>query len=169
MSEPNETFQQLLLRRLQGQGPHHPDTMTTLHNLMHGDVKGISRTVGAPTDLPVGVTEDSVRLDGDHVDRQIDLVQDALTLQELRVAEFGPDDPRTMVATSCLAYALAFADHIDGQVEAAAVLAQDAHEGLADAADEKHPHVGRHDVQIAEVIRGWIEDRLDQFGDRSGD
>jgi hypothetical protein len=162
VSEDDETFQLLLLRRLEGQGPRHPSTMTTLHNLMYGDIKGVRRAIGDPAELPQGVTADGVRLDGDHVDRQVDLVQDALTLQEHRVETFGPDDPRTMVATSYLAYALAFADHIDGQVESAAVLAKDAHEGLADAADEGHVHVGPHDVRIAELIRGWIDDRLDQ-------
>jgi len=162
VSEDDETFELLLLRRLEGQGPHHPSTMTTLHNLMHGDVRSVSRAAGVAAALPDDMTEAGVRLDGDHVDRQVDLVQDAVALQEHRCTEFGPDDPRTMVATSYLAYALGFADHIDGQMESAAVLAQDAHEGLADAADEHHPDVGPHDVRIAELIRSWIEDRLDQ-------
>ena len=162
MSEGDETFELLLLYRLQGQGPHHPDTMITLHNLMCGDLRGVRRAAGCPADLPDGVTADGVRLDGDHVDRQVELVLDALTLQEDHVAEHGPDDPRTMVATSYLAYALAFADHIDGQVESAAVLAKDAYEGLADFAELHPDQVGPHDVRIAELIHEWIEDRLDQ-------
>ncbi|WP_103352493.1 hypothetical protein [Amycolatopsis sp. CA-128772] len=160
MSDPNDAFVLLWLRRLESQGPGHPDTMATLANLVRG--AGAGTTALSPAELPDGVTQAGVRLDGDQVDREVDLIQKAIALQDSRVAAFGPDDPRTMTATSYLAYALAFADHIDSQLEAAAVLAQDAYEGLDDAAAENDPRVGRHDVRIAELIREWVDEAMAQ-------
>ena len=161
----DETFALVLLSRLEEQGPYHPDTGVTLHNLMHEDVKDAGRAASVPAELPPGVTaEDGIRLDGDHVDFEVDLLVNAIDLQDSRVGEFGPDDPRTLIASSFLAYALAFADHVDGQLEDAADIARDAYEGLADAVAENDPHVGPHDLRIAEIVRRWVDDRLDQSG-----
>ncbi|MBB5917506.1 hypothetical protein BJY24_006418 [Nocardia transvalensis] len=162
MSENDESYELLLLRRLEGQGPDHPNTMITVRNLIHGDARGLDRAVGAPTDAPVEISDNTIRLDGDHVDKQIDLIQTATALQQNRVEEYGPDDPRTMVATSYVAYALAFADQFTGQLEVAAVLARDAYEGLDDAAADDPSRLGPHDVRVAELILRWIEDRLVQ-------
>lgn len=159
------TFALVLLSRLEGQGPYHPDTGVTLHNLMYEDVKDAGRAASELAELPSGVTaEDGVRLDGDHVDFEVDLLVNAIDLHDSRADEFGPDDPRTMIASCFLAYALAFADHVDGQLELAAERVQDAYEGLADAVAENDPRVGPHDLRIAELVREWVDDRLNQSG-----
>jgi len=165
VGEDAETFDLVVLYRLKGQGPHHPSTMVALHNLMHTDLQGVDRAPGSPALLPEGANAPGIRLDGDLVDQQVDLVLDATALQEDRTERLGPDDPRTMAATSYLAYALAFADHIDGQIESALVLAQDAYEGLDDAAAEGNPLLGPYDVQIATLILAWINEILDQSAD----
>jgi len=162
MNEPAETFQSILLGRLQGQGPGHYQTGTTMRNLIRSELEGATAVDAAPADLPDGVTPDGVRLDGDHVDAEIDLQQLAMALQQHRVDAFGSDDPRTMMATSYLAYSLAVADHLDGQLEWAHTLAEDAYEGIADAADDHAEHLGVHDLQIARLIRDWIARRLDE-------
>lgn len=161
-TESDASFESVLLNRMEAQGPHHPDTATTLRNLLRTQGVGGTFAVGTAADLPDGVAPGQVRLDGDHVERQVDLIQTTLALQEQRVAEYGPDDPRTLVATSYLAYALAYADHLDGQLADAAVLAQDAYEGLADAEQDAPAHVRPSDVRLAELIRTWIEEQLDQ-------
>jgi hypothetical protein len=159
-----ETFEMLLVFRLEGQGPRHPATMKTLHNLMYAGSDGVSRAAGEPAQLPRGVSPSGIRLDGEHVDREVDLVVDAAALQEQRIAEFGSHDPRTMLATSYLAYAMALADHIDGQAETAVLLARDAYEGLADAALESDT-VSPHGLRIAGLILDWITELLDQSAD----
>jgi hypothetical protein len=152
----------LFLHRLKVQGPAHPQTRTTLWNLVVGKPGRSPGVPGTPADLPEGVTPEGVRLDGEHVEAEIDLQQLAMALQQNRVDTFGSDDPRTMMSTCYLAYALALGDHIDGQLTWAAALADDAYEGLADADDEGAAYVGPHDVEIANIIRGWITQELDQ-------
>ncbi len=162
MDEPDETFQSILLARLQGQGPGHYQTGITMRNLIRGELQATTGVAAAPAELPDGVTPDGVRLDGDHVDAEIDLQQLAMALQQGRVDAFGSDDPRTMMATSYLAYSLAAADHLDGQWEWAHTLAEDAYEGIADAADNHADHLGAHDLELARLIRDWIAQRLNQ-------
>ncbi|WP_067465378.1 hypothetical protein [Nocardia amamiensis] len=162
MSETGDTFDLLLWRRLENQGPDHRDTMGTLANLMRGRLRGGTAADSELADLPETVTANGVRLAGDGVDDEIDLIEAAMALHGHRAEAFGDEDPRTLVARSYLAYALAFADHLDGQLEAAAELAQDAYEGLADAAETGD--VGPHDVQVANLIHQWIAERLDQDG-----
>jgi hypothetical protein len=160
MDEPDETFQSVLLGRLRGQGPGHYQTGITLRDLILSELQATTGVGAAPAELPDGVTPDGVRLDGDHVDAEIDLQQLAMTLQQERVDAFGSDDPRTMMATSYLAYSLAAADHLDGQLEGAHALAEDAYEGIADAADDHADHLGSRDLEIARLIRDWIAERL---------
>lgn len=162
MSENGEFLEAVFLLRIRAQGPDHPDTATTLRNVMHDDVRRSGRAAGISAALPEGVTAEGIRLDGDHVDLQVDLIQDAISLQQQRTDDLGPDDPRTMIATSYLAFALAFADHVDGQLESAAVLAQDAYEGISDAALENDPRVGPHYMPVAELVHEWIEEKIDQ-------
>ena len=147
------SFADLLVRRLATR-PGHPATRVTMANLLRGesDVGTACRVVHSSALLPTGTTPYQVRLDGDHVDAEVALQQATMAWQQHRVAVFGADDPRTMVATAYLAYALALADHLDGQVEVAAVLAEDASEGLADAADTADPR----DVEAARLIQEWI-------------
>jgi hypothetical protein len=164
MDEPDETFQSILLGRLQSQGPGHYQTGITMRNLIRSELQATTGVAAAPADLSDGVTPGGVRLDGDHVDAEIDLLQLAMTLQQERVDTFGSDDPRTMTATSYLAYSLAAADHLDGQLEWAHALAEDAYEGVADAADDHADHLGMHDLEIARLIRDWIAERLGGSG-----
>ncbi|CRK57682.1 putative ATP/GTP binding protein [Alloactinosynnema sp. L-07] len=154
-------FESVLLGRVRGQGPGHPSTRMTLRNLVHGSLHGVTSAGGTPAALPVGVGPDGVRLDGDHVDAEIDLQGYAIDLQEARVSAFGPDDPRTMLATAYLAYALALGDHLDGQVEAAAYLAQDAYDGLADCHDDGAEHVTADDVETVRQIVEWIKEKVE--------
>jgi tetratricopeptide (TPR) repeat protein len=157
--EPDEAFQSILLGRLCGQGPGHYQTGVTMRNLIRSELQTTTGVGAVPAELPDGVTPDGVRLDGDHVDADIDLQQLAMALQQERVDTFGGDDPRTMMATIYLAYSLAAADHLDGQLEWAH-MAEDAYEGIADAADDHVDHLGVHDVEIARLIRDWIAERL---------
>jgi hypothetical protein len=162
---PDETFQRLVLKRLQGQGPAHHRTRTTLRNLIRGEIESTKGAASSPAELPDGVTPGDVCLDGDHVDEEIDLQQLAVALQQERVDGYGSDDPRTMIATSYLAYALALGGHLDGQLHTAGVLAEDAFSGLADAADDGADHLGAHDVEVARLIHEWIVRQIDQSGD----
>ncbi|MDQ7808411.1 hypothetical protein Q5425_32150 [Amycolatopsis sp. A133] len=160
MNEPAETLEHLFLLRLRGQGPEHPRTRATLQNLIVGKRTRAADIGATEAELPEGIDPDGVRLDGDHVDAEIHLQQLAMHLQQHRVDKLGGDDPRTMIATAYLAYALALGDHLDGQVESAAVLAEDAHDGLADAADEHAEHLGDHDLETAAFIHEWISEKL---------
>src|SRR5438046_9012693 len=110
MNEPDETFQAILLGRLRGQGAEHYQTGITIRNLIRSELQATTAVGAAPAELPDGVIPDGVRLDGDHVDAEIDLQQLAMAFQQERVDAFGGDDPRTMMATSYLAYCLAAAD-----------------------------------------------------------
>ncbi|WP_433726513.1 hypothetical protein ACQP0C_33390 [Nocardia sp. CA-129566] len=158
MSDGNDTFESLLLRRLRHQGPDHPDTKRTVTNLIRGRSRGITAADRESADLPETTGVDGVRLDGDGVDDEIELIEAAMALHAQRADAYGDEDPRTLVGRGYLAYALAFADHLDGQLEAAAALAQDAYEGLADAAETGD--AGPHDVRIANLIYEWITQRL---------
>lgn len=157
-----ETFTEVLNGRLATR-PGHPSTRITLSNLLYAERVGRSAAPdGSPplssfavaADLPVDVTPAGVRLDGEHAAQEADLLAAAVDLHERRAAAFGPDDPRTMVACAYLAYSMALADQMDGQLDAAAVLADDAADGLA----ETHP--GSPHARTAELIRTWINDRL---------
>ncbi|WKU04961.1 tetratricopeptide repeat protein [Micromonospora sp. HUAS LYJ1] len=147
------SFADLLVRRLATR-PGHPSTRITMANLLRGEpeLRVVRSTVHPPALSPTGMTPYQVRLDGDHVDAELALQQAAMACQQYRVDALGCDDPRTMVATAYLAYAMALADHLDGQVETAAVLAEDASEGLAEAADTADPR----DVEAARLIHEWI-------------
>jgi hypothetical protein len=162
----SDGFQELYLSRLRGQGPDHPDTLTTLRNLLLHELRREGVDAPRPTlaaaaavDLPGGSSPDDVNLEGDHVDAQIDAQQRAIELQEHRVQTLGPDHPQTMIATCYLAHSLAVADHIggeSGQLASASVLAKDACDGLADAAEESSEGIGGSDVETAELVNQWI-------------
>ncbi|MFF2084048.1 hypothetical protein ACFVVM_09740 [Nocardia sp. NPDC058176] len=128
-------------------------------NLLRGRTRDLTGADRETADRPGGAeTAAEVRLDGDAVDDEIDLVESALAMHEHLVGAYGNDDPRTLVGRSYLAYALAFADHLDGQLESAEVLARDAYEGLADATETGE--AGSHDARTAELIHRWIADRV---------
>src|SRR5688572_27834708 len=79
----------LLLDRLRGQGPAHPNTRITLANLIRrqlGDgTSTVAEKLGGPASLPEGTARDRVRLDGDHVEAEVDLQLGAIVLQQSRV------------------------------------------------------------------------------------
>ncbi|MGW4094792.1 hypothetical protein [Nocardia sp. NPDC004750] len=128
-------------------------------NLIRGHIRDLTTADRETAELPDSAPAASkVRLDSDAVDDEIDLVETALAMHEHRAATYGNDDPRTLVARSYLAYALAFADHLDGQLESAEVLALDAYEGLADATEAGE--AGPHDARTAKLIHRWIAERV---------
>jgi hypothetical protein len=104
---------------------------------------------------PAEFAPDGVRLDGDHVDQQVDLLLLAVDYQQECVDRFGSDDHRTLMANCYLAYALA-ADHIDGQLEAAYAIMEDTWPGVADATDSADLEADY--LEIATVIRGWLKE-----------
>ncbi|MBF6290039.1 hypothetical protein IU436_26595 [Nocardia farcinica] len=161
MNEEDDSFEALLSRRLHHQGPDHPDTRHTMANLIQGKTRDLTSVDREAADLPGEAPSASqIRLDRDGVDDEIDLVEYALALHEHLAAVYGNEDPRTLVGRSYLAYALAFANHLDAQLESAEALAQDAYEGLADAteAGKARPR----DARTAELIYRWIDDRVNR-------
>jgi hypothetical protein len=146
-------FRRVLLGRLRVQGPGHPRVGLTMANLLRaGDRAPASCGQARPSDELPG----AVRLEGDHVDDEIDLQQLAIAWQDDCTTRFGPDDPRSLMATCYLGYALAAADHLDGQIDWASVLVEESWPALADAAGsgEATPD----DLEIATLIRDWVHD-----------
>lgn len=152
----NEEFRAVLLGRLRGQGPGHYRTDTTISNLIRivRRPTGNQAAAGSPV-WPAEFAPDGVRLDGDHVDQQVDLLLLAVDYQQECVDRFGSDDHRTLMANCYLAYALA-ADHIDGQLEAAYAIMEDTWPGVADATDSADLEADY--LEIATVIRGWLKE-----------
>jgi tetratricopeptide (TPR) repeat protein len=152
---PDEGFVAVLLSRLQSQGPGHYQTGRTMANL----IGSLRQPDGHPADSGSLVQADSapggVRLDGDHVDQEIDLLLGAIDYQQECVDRFGSDDHRTLMAACYLAYALT-ADHVDGQLESACAIIEDTWPAVADAADTGDLDMGC--LQIAMVIRDWLRE-----------
>ncbi|TDW18945.1 tetratricopeptide repeat protein [Kribbella kalugense] len=174
--DPDKTFQDLFLRRLVAQGPAHPSTMTTMLNLLRTELARLAPAQIDPGDAPASAIAEGdlslgeVRLDRDHVDLEIELTNAAVDLQAACVAAYGSDDSRTMAATAYLAYCQAVADHLDGNVDVAAVLADDAYGGLADCRDDaldsedcppEELAVLEREVEIAQRVRNWINQLLE--------
>ena len=162
-------------QRLEVQGAEHPSTMATLLNVLG---HGLSRSAGqdaaererpAPGDLPAGTGPEGVRLAGDHVDLLVTALERAVALQETETANHGPDHPRAMLATCLLAHALAAADQLDGQLEAAQVLIDDAHDGLVELAAGPPGAVDPDSVRIAEALHQWIQGLGEGSGDEPGE
>jgi hypothetical protein len=168
VNDPDVLFRQILMKRLRGTGPAHHQTMGTVRNAILNEREAVSEVMPTvlpePAELPEGMTGDEVRLDGDHVDAEVELLLIAVDHQQRCVDAYGDEDPRKLRADVYLAYALALADHLDGQVESAGPLVEGAWEGLTDAADEGHAEVGEYDVQIALWVRDWIRELID-YGD----
>jgi hypothetical protein len=163
--EPGTSFHDLFLRRFVVQGPEHPSTMRAMLNLLPSgtgpDDQDSYLTVADDVPAPIG----EVRLEGDYVELEIDLTTRAIDFQDACVEEYGSDDPRTMAATAYLAYCHAVSDHIDGSIEDASALAENAYGGLADARDdaledERSPaelvEMLERETEIADRIRQWI-------------
>ena len=149
-------------QRLQTQGPDHPDAVRALGVLLRTGLHAASADDGdylagpAPADeLPDGVKPGSIRLDGEHTDLLADTLAMAVELQERQTEAFGPDDPRALMSTVLLAHALAAADQMDGQIETARVLVEDAREGLAEESG-----VSSTDMTIAMAVHHWVLDLL---------
>jgi hypothetical protein len=152
-------FPEILLGRLRTQGPGHHQTSRTMSNL----IQSLRQPVGRPGDagslarsaLPAHTPPGAVRLDGDHVAEEIDLLVLAIEYQQECVNRFGGDDNNTLMADCYLAYALA-ADHIDGQLESACAIIEETWPAVADAADAGD--LGLDYLQIATVIRDWLRE-----------
>ncbi|KFZ81971.1 hypothetical protein ED92_17170 [Amycolatopsis sp. MJM2582] len=160
--DTHDGFRMVLARRLGGQGPEHPDTMKTLRNLIISESRSPLRTQGKLADLPDGDFEPAED-DYDALKEELNGATVALHCQ--RVAEFGSDDPRTLMATCYLAYTSALCVGLGIPAEQAVFLIGDAYEGLADATDEHVDHLGEHDLRIAEAIREWIGEIAPQSED----
>lgn len=158
LGEPTaEGFRAVLLGRLRGQGPGHPRTGATMANLIRAErgSAGHRATLGwraEPAARPPG----AVRLNGDHVDAEIDLQQLAIDWQQDCTDRFGPDHPNSLMATCYLAYSLAGADHLDGQVGWALEELEQTWPAIADAAEAGE--VTADDLEIATILRDWVRE-----------
>jgi tetratricopeptide (TPR) repeat protein len=158
LGEPStDGFREVLRGRLRAQGPGHPRVGVTMANLIRAErdtagLRGTSLASAEAAAEPPG----AVRLDGDHVDDEIDLQQLTMDWQESCTVRFGPDDLRSLIATCWLAYSLAAADHVDGQIGWALEQVEESWPGIADAfeAGEADPA----DLEIATTIRDWVRD-----------
>ncbi|MET7401370.1 tetratricopeptide repeat protein [Dactylosporangium sp. NPDC005572] len=155
-----DAFTEVLNARLATR-PAHPATRNTLANLLHAERPHYAPAGDAPAsaysvadEMPTGLAAGRVRLDGEHAGAEADLLSAAMAEHERRAAAFGPGDSRTMLACAYLAYALALADQFDGQLGSAAILADDAADGLAEAVP------GTPAARTAGLIRAWVNDRL---------
>lgn len=127
-----------------------------------------------PVELPDESLAGEVRLDGDHVELEVELSEYSVALQDRRESAYGSEAIATMAATCYLAYCLAASDHIDGQTETALLLVQDSYEGLADALDdlldsdapplEQVAHL-RQEVEIADQVRAWVTRKIEEADD----
>jgi hypothetical protein len=140
--------------RLRTQGPTHPDTLVTLRRLLLASLKSSSGTPASPAE-PAGVQADGVRLDGEHADLLVEIVELAAAFADQEAAH-GPADPRALRAKVLLAHALAAADQIDGQVDDALIIVVDSRDGLEEAAARTPDRVRSYDLAVAESIHHWI-------------
>jgi hypothetical protein len=161
--EARHTFHAAYADRLRVQGPDHPEAAHTLLRLLAADLQDSvdyarpdQETSPSPSELPDGLGPENVRLDGDHAELFGEVVPLAVRLQDRETVAFGPDHPRAMRATVLLAHALAAADQLDGQLEHARILVEDAREGLADWAARAPHEVEPADLEIAETVHHWI-------------
>lgn len=153
---PDDGFPAVLLGRLRSQGPGHHRTSVTMANL----IRVLRQPAGYPQDSrslvrPGDSVPGGVRLDGDHVDQEVDLLLLAIGYQQECVDRFGSDDHRTLMASCYLAYALT-ADHVDGQLEAAYAIMEETWPGVADAADAAD--LGTDYLEIATMVRDWVRE-----------
>lgn len=150
-------------QRLQVQGPDHPEAVRALTVILRAglradDADPATDFLVGPVlaeELPEDVAPDSIRLEGEHTEQLADAVTMAVELQERETQVFGPDHPRALIATVLLAHALAAADQLDGQLETARVLVEDARDGLSEV-DGANPT----DRTIAKLVHHWVLDRL---------
>ncbi|MEU8816705.1 TIR domain-containing protein [Actinoplanes sp. NPDC048796] len=156
LGEPVSTgLRDVLLGRLRTQGPGHPRVGVTMANLIRSERDQAELRARAVTGAEAAAAPPgAVRLDGDHVDDEIDLQQLAMDWQDSCTLRFGPDDPRSLTATCWLAYSLAAADHLDGQVGWALDQVEASWPGIADAVDAGRADAA--DLEIATTIRDWV-------------
>jgi hypothetical protein len=177
---PPDTFQALFLLRMGRQGPEHPSTMATMLNLLKTELGAETATRETatrepagriPAELPDESLSGEVRLDGDHVELELQLSEYSIDLQDRRVSAYGSEATETMAATCYLAYCLAVADHIDGQSGTALLLVQDSYDGLADALDDLLESDApppeqvanlRQEVEIADQVRAWVMRKVEE-------
>ena len=144
--------------------PSHPDTVRSLARLLGAELKVLldssrppeTRVSSDPDELPEHIDPDTISLDGEHAEHLAELLSAAVDLQGSRTDEHGPDDPRAIVATLALGYALAAARQFKGQEDIALALIADAREGLMDAYT-----AGTVPLEIlgqAESIHQWVLD-----------
>ena len=163
MSATGPDLRTFFAQRIQVQGPDHPEAVRALTVLLRAGLRArdldragdyLASTV--PVDeLPDGVDPGSIRMDGEHAELLAEAVTMAVELQERETRAFGPDDLRALMSTVLLAHALAAADQLDGQIQTARVLVEDARDGLAEA-DGGNPT----DLAIAQAVHHWVLDLL---------
>ncbi|MEU6198633.1 toll/interleukin-1 receptor domain-containing protein [Streptomyces sp. NPDC047061] len=158
--------------RLHVQGPPHPSTLRTLHHLLavllerdgeqtsplqprrHGEPETVPArfaTTEVAETLPAGLAPGQIRLDDEHMDERIAVLEAAMRVYDVRLAALGPDDVATMIAVGHLAHAHAALDQFDGQYEEAWVLIDDATTGL-----ELTLGTGDAATVTADEVRTWI-------------
>lgn len=165
MNDDEPDLRTFLAQRLQVQGPDHPEAIRALTIILRTGLSadessqdGEFLASPVPVDeLPQDVDPDSIRLEGDHAERLAEALSLAVELQERETQAFGPDHPRALMSTVLLAHALAAADQMDGQLEAARVLVEDARDGLLEIEE-----ANATDRAIAETVHHWV---LDQLGE----
>ncbi|MEJ2853195.1 MULTISPECIES: tetratricopeptide repeat protein [unclassified Saccharothrix] len=127
--------------RLRAQGPAHIDTLETAQRLLNASLRS------APT-------SDVVTLD----DVVVEVLELAAAFADQESAH-GPADPRALRANVVLAHALGAAGDVVGdQLEEAVAIAEDARDGLAEAAARTPLAVEPFDLDIAEIVHHWLLD-----------
>ncbi|MGW4529220.1 tetratricopeptide repeat protein [Amycolatopsis sp. NPDC004378] len=158
---PVAGFQAVLLGRLRRQKPGHPAIGVTMANLIRTARRPLDRSQPAERlNQPVEFAPSGVRLDGDHVDAELDLQALAIDYQQECVDRFGEDDVRALMAAGYLAYSLA-ADHFYGQLEGAHEMMEHTWPGLADAADTGL--LSQDEREIAGIIRDWLREQVGDY------
>ncbi|MGL5823389.1 MAG: hypothetical protein ACRCYU_00770 [Nocardioides sp.] len=109
---------------------------------------------------PVALTPENLVRPYQDANRRIETFTAAALVHQDHVDANGPDHPDTLRALCRLAQATAMLDQLDAQLDAAAALAADAAEGLADELGANHP-----DAVLAAVVRAWISDCVEYRDD----
>jgi len=155
-----QSYGPVYAERLRVQGPVHPDTLQTLRRMLQANLRdqAVQNDALAATRIVETVDDpvDDVRLDGEQADLLAEIVALAAEFEQHQEASHDPDDPRALRAKVLLAHALAAADQLDGQLDAALAIVADSRDGLEEAAAQ-HPHtIEPYDLTNAETIHHWI-------------
>lgn len=157
----------IYVERLKAQSPAHLDTLHTLFRVLQNGLRdgghgaASQEATGEEPDFPGDLDP---RLEGDHAELLADLVTTAVELEGQESAH-GEDDPRALRAKVLLAHALAAADQLDGQIEAARVIVEDSRDGLEEVAARQPDVVDQADLDVARIVHHWILEQLGEYPD----